>query len=381
MSLSVRLRPQPHARRWPRLLGACVVLAAVAIVIAALVPSGSDKQPFGHLAIAPKSASSDQIDVHRHVDGVVGTNVPAKVYGSEIAALEDRGTDLSGRLISDLSPLPPAAFTAPERSYRAYALGWAARAGGAVAVLRRALVAGDRPAARRDWTVAWSDYLHLGAVYGLFGSLDQAIDGQPGVLPGGTASPHFTGLHRIELGLWTGAPLRALVPYADRLRGSLAQLRHVVPTAPIAPLDYATRAHEILEDAQRDFLSGTDVPWSGQGVAGTAAGLAATNEVVGTLAPLLTGRDNTLVQVDYELRLLGGVLASIRRDHGGTLPALSGLSRSEQERLNGTLAGALGALSQLPGTLETTSLVVIPKLPASAGDADVDASDEGSGSR
>ena len=59
------------------------------------------------------------------------------------------------------------------------------------------------------------------------------------------------------------------------------------PGSQIDPLDYATRAHEILEDAQRDLLSGTDVPWSGAGVLGTAAGVAATDEVIRTLMPLL----------------------------------------------------------------------------------------------
>ncbi|MDQ6777837.1 MAG: hypothetical protein M3071_16860 [Actinomycetota bacterium] len=74
-------------------------------------------------------------------------------------------------------------------------------------------------------------------MYGLFGTLDREIDGMPGSLPGGTASPAFR-------------------------------------------LEYATRAHEILEDAQRDLLTEMDVRWSGEGVLGTAAGLAATNEVV-----------------------------------------------------------------------------------------------------
>ena len=74
-------------------------------------------------------------------------------------------------------------------------------------------------------------------------------------------------------------------------------LRHVLPRIEIDPLNYATRAHEILEDAQRDFLSGVDVRWSGAGVLGTAAGIAATNELIQTLTRLLEGRDNTYVEV------------------------------------------------------------------------------------
>lgn len=57
----------------------------------------------------------------------------------------------------------------------------------------------------------------------------------------------------------------------------------------ITPLEYATRAHEILEDAVRDLLSGAAVPWSGEGVLATAAGVEATEEVISTLRPVLGG--------------------------------------------------------------------------------------------
>ena len=43
-------------------------------------------------------------------------------------------------------------------------------------------------------------------------------------------------------------------------------LRRTVPEVEITPLDYAIRAHEILEDAQRDMLSGAAAPYSGAGV-------------------------------------------------------------------------------------------------------------------
>ena len=79
----------------------------------------------------------------------------------------------------------------------------------------------------------------------------------------------------------------------------------------ITPLEYATRSHEIVEDAQRDLLSGMDVPWSRQGVLGTAAGLAATEEVFHTLEPLLSGRENTEGEVRTELQMLSG---GARRD-------------------------------------------------------------------
>jgi high-affinity iron transporter len=148
------------------------------------------------------------------------------------------------------------------------------------------------------------------------------------------------------------------------LQRDAVTLRQVLPSVQITPLDYATRAHEILEDAQRDLLSGMDVQWSGAGVLGTAAGLTATQEVIGTLTPLLQGRDNTLAEVDTWLPQLRAVLSQLRKAHHGTYPSLGQLTTTQHEQLDGTMAGTLAALSLVPGTLETTALPVIPKIPS-----------------
>ena len=166
------------------------------------------------------------------------------------------------------------------------------------------------------------------------------------------------------MGLWSGAGLHALISYDSRLDGALERLRGVVARVQITPLEYATRSHEIVEDAQRDLLSGMDVPWSRQGVLGTAAGLAATEEVFHTLEPLLSGRENTEGEVRTELQMLSGVLAAIRRRHDGRYPSLTELSSYEHEQLNGYTAGALTALQEMPGTLETEARPPVPKLPA-----------------
>ena len=115
----------------------------------------------------------------------------------------------------------------------------------------------------------------------------------------------------------------SLARLATRLQYDVGDLQRVLPGLQVEPLDYATRAHEILEDAQRDLMSGTDVRWSGAGVLGTAAGLAATREVIGTLTPLLQGRDNTLAQVQSWLLRMQQVLDQVRDAHHGNWPALT----------------------------------------------------------
>ena len=187
----------------------------------------------------------------------------------------------------------------------------------------------------------------------------------PHMLPGDGPGSSFSGLHRIEYGLWTGVPPQSLVHWAAQLQRDVVTLRRVLPSVQITPLEYATRSHEILEDAQRDLLSGTDVQWSGAGVLGTAAGLAATQEVIGTLTPLLQGRDNTLGEVQSWLLQLQTELNRLQVAHRGTYPALGQLTPAQHESLDGIVTGTVGALSLVPGTLETTALPVIPKIPSS----------------
>ena len=153
----------------------------------------------------------------------------------------------------------PRAFRARSPPTARYAERWAVTLADAVTALQRAACApATARAAERAWTIAFADYLHLGAVYGL---LPATLNDRPGRPPAVARRPRFTGLHRIELGLWTGAPPRSLVPVAAALSRAVARAsRTTLPADQIDPLDYATRAHEILEDAQRDLMSGTQVP-------------------------------------------------------------------------------------------------------------------------
>jgi high-affinity iron transporter len=276
---------------------------------------------------------------------------------------EGIGNAAGARPVSELVPLPASAFDVPI----ARSLVYAERQLGAMAIDVRRLIGvlatGSRTRSRAVWLSAFGRYLRLGAVYGEFGELDTAIDGTAGGLAGGTSSPHFTGLHRLEFGLWSGQDPRSLVRVARALATNVRRLETAVPSTAVTPLDYATRAHEILEDAQRDFLSGADVPWSGEGVFATDAGVFATEEVLATLRPLLAGRESVIEQVDSGLARLKTVLAEIRGAHAGGWPTLGQLSQLQSERLNGALGFALEELAGVPGDLETRAPSAIPSLP------------------
>jgi high-affinity iron transporter len=232
-----------------------------------------------------------------------------------------------------------------------------------VAALRRAVARGDRRAAESAWRAAYTDYLLLGAAYGALGDLDVAIDGTSGGLARGDKDPHFTGLHRVEYGLWTGKRLSTLRGPSAQLAADVAKLPRKLSFMEISPLDYATRAHEILEDAQRDMLSNKAAPWSGSGLMATDAARRATHVVIGTLATTLSGRGDVLGVVHNAMLELDQAFARVRRDHHGQLPKVSAMTHDEHALITGRLGSALEALSEVPGDLETQLAPVVPSLP------------------
>jgi hypothetical protein len=367
-------RPRRSARVaiW---LGGVALLAIVALVAAAVIPGSHGSSPDDDVAVQAVAAPTSSHTGHPRVTKVFDSSISARSYGTKVAQREN-GYNASGP-VSDLSPLSVSAFEHPVAVYRRYAERWAATLGHAVVPLTVALRAGNRGLARRAWATAFSDYLHLGAVYGLLpGDLNNDLAGMPGEI----GDRHFVGLHRIEMGLWTHEPVTSLAPLGVKLSSAVKRLRVGLPTATVDPqsthvrlvrglvavtvdpLDFTLRIHEILEDAQRDFMSGLDVPWSGAGVLATAAGVAATKELLSTVKPIMAGRGNAYGTSVYWLGRLGRVFNSVRR-RGGSYPTLHQLTPAQLQLIDGTLAGTLTALDQVPGALETKNFTTFAKIP------------------
>lgn len=265
----------------------------------------------------------------------------------------------------DDPPRPAVEFKHPIAVHTAYSVSQLNAMTGQIAQLESALAANDRTAARSAWRNAYACYLRLGAVYleGKAAELDKQIDGTAGGLPGGASNPEFEGLHRIEYGLWSETAPRALLGYARRLDAAVQRLREILPHVAVTPLMYATRAHEILEDAVRDLLSGVAVPWSGEGPFATQAGIEATEEIVATLRHVFTADDQVPHILEIEFATLRSAMASIARAHGGRLPSNTQLTQQQSELLDGALGGTLEALSLLPPALDTEPFVPVTAIP------------------
>lgn len=335
-----------------------VGLALVAFLAAAVIPTPSHRpaaEQSGVVSVAHGSDAAEPVRVHK----VFGSKVSAKQYGTQVSEREN-GVNAQGQYVSDLTPISWRRFLGPIARYKRYAGTWAVKLGQSLDPLTAALRADHRGAAERAWVVSFDDYLHLGAVYGFIPArLDDAL----AEVPSSQGKSKFPGLHMIEKGLWTGRSPRSLVATAAAISHAVVKLRHTIPGMWVGAFNYILRAHEIMEDAQRDLLSGAEVPWSREGVSATAAALVADREVIRTLTPLLAGRDNTLGVVQYWEVHMAAALRKVRRPDG-TYPALGRLSITQHELLAGTLAGTCTALSAVPDTLELRPIPEIPRDPA-----------------
>jgi high-affinity iron transporter len=117
-----------------------------------------------------------------------------------------------------------AELTGPNRAYQAYAAQDLTVTAAAVAALQGDLGRGDLAAARKDWFAAQLGWERVGASYDSFGDAGVAVDGLPDGLPDGVTDPGFTGLHRLEYGLWHGQSAAQLRPAADTLARDIADV-------------------------------------------------------------------------------------------------------------------------------------------------------------
>jgi iron uptake system EfeUOB component EfeO/EfeM len=238
-------------------------------------------------------------------------------------------------------------FRGPTAVYRRHVRATLGAMLGDVARLRSAVAARDLPAARRAWLAADGRYEQIGAAYGAFGAFDAAINGRPAGLPGGERSKDFTGLHRVELALWGRRSTRDAAAFAATLSRDVARLRTHIGRIQIDPLEYALRAHEVLEDTLHLQLSGQASPWSGAALTALRGNLHGTRVVLGSLRALLVRRNPAVVA------LAERALAAIQRelDHAerhGALPRWDQLDQRERERLAALTAAATERLAYVP---------------------------------
>ncbi len=277
----------------------------------------------------------------------VSQPVQVAAAGNAAAASPTRGSPVA------IKPVTAGELAGPNKEYQAYAARQLADLAQAVTRIQADLRRGDMAAAKEDWLTAQLDWERVGASYDSFGNLGLAVDGLPDGLPDGVSDTNFTGLHRLEYGLWHSQSAATLLPVTATLASNVAMVQQNLTSDGLAgdPANLPVRAHEILEDALRDHLSGIDDQGGGAAFAQTYADVDVTTAVLGYLAPLINARQPGLPAIaDSQLDILKGALLATRVN--GQWESLGTASPAAREQVDAAIDAVLETLAAVPDLLE-----------------------------
>jgi high-affinity iron transporter len=252
-----------------------------------------------------------------------------------------------------VKPVTVGDLAGPNKLYQAYAAAQLTDLAAATTAIEADLRHGNLAQAKRDWLTAQLDWERVGASYDSFGDLGLAVDGLPDGLPNGVSDKGFTGLHRIEYGLWHGQPASELLPVAVALDKNVATVRKNLTSDDLAgdPTQLSLRAHEIIEDALRDHLSAVDDEGAGAAYPMTYADTQVDKAVLGYLSGLIGQREPGLVATaDSELATLDAALLATRAD--GQWQSLTAVSLDERQHVDAAMGALLETLASVPNLLE-----------------------------
>jgi iron uptake system EfeUOB component EfeO/EfeM len=219
-------------------------------------------------------------------------------------------------------------------------------------------------AAEAAWLPAHLTWLDLGqddGAYGAFGNLGRSIDGTAAGYPDGTSDPNFTGFHRIEFDLWTNHNLTAAATDAQNLLTFVNQLI-AIPLSSSSELPankngiaaWVLRPHEIIEDANRDTLTGEDEYGSGTALASLTADITADRTILGELAPVIDPVAPHLVgRASYEFQQLTNAINADYTTDGGWV-AIADLPTAQRQQIDADVGLVLETLAPIPDLITST---------------------------
>jgi high-affinity iron transporter len=279
------------------------------------------------------------------------------LMGSQ-AATVSQAVQVTGATASTQAPVAVKPVTAGDLTpandrYQRYAAAQLADLAAQVTTIQSDLRRDDIAKAKQDWLAAQLDWERVGASYDSFGDLGLAVDGLPDGYPDGVNDKDFTGLHRLEYGLWHGQRAAELEQVTAVLAKNVATVRKNLASDDLGgdPTNLPIRAHEILEDALRDHLSGIDDQGGGAGFAQTSADVQVTRAILGYLAPLIDARQPGLVTtLTTELDTLDQTLLATQAN--GAWTSLGAAPQSAREHVDAAIGAELESAASVPDLLE-----------------------------
>jgi len=250
-----------------------------------------------------------------------------------------------------VQPITAAELAGPVAKYEKYVAGQIGVLESQVVNLQSDISQNNEAQAKIDWLAAELTFSGIGGTYGALGPLQDEINGLPFGLEGGVNNPGFVGLHKIEDMLWSGQPTTAIEPFTNDLVQAVNQLHVLWATGPMTPNLLSTRAHEILEDAQRDTLSGNDDFGSESSLARAWAEMQGEQVILNDLHIVIDERSPKLFSTaEADLNSVDRTIQSAKVS--GEWVPLSSITVEQREQIDAAIDQALETLSQIPDLLE-----------------------------
>jgi len=157
----------------------------------------------------------------------------------------------------------------------------------------RAIDAGDMAQAKLRYPQARVYYEHIEPVAEIWGTLDTQIDGRwenPVTVPS-----QFMGFHKIEQLLWSDNTLAGTPKLCAGLVRREQQLNHLVSSAQYSPLEMASGATDLINEAATSKISGEEERYSNTDLPVFQANVDGAMEIVALLRPYLQQKDPSLL--------------------------------------------------------------------------------------
>jgi len=213
----------------------------------------------------------------------------------------------------------------------------------------RAVDRGQLARAQRRYPRARVYYEHIEPVAEIWGGLDTSIDGRwenPV-----TVKSQFTGFHRLEQLMWADGTLTGAPQLCTALVAHEQQLRKLVGQAQYNPLELASGATDLVNEAATAKISGEEERYSGTDFPVLAANIDGAMKIVALLQPYLRHKAPGLVPLIQRrdaavARLLARYQA--RPGYDGTGYAeYSTVTASQRRQLGATVNALAEAMSKM----------------------------------
>jgi iron uptake system component EfeO len=215
--------------------------------------------------------------------------------------------------------------------------------------LSAAIQRGDRAQAQSAWRAANRTWNTMGGAYEAFGDLGDSIAGNAHPFPKGVHDNQWTGLLRIEYGLWHGQPTTSLTKLSGRLKQDLGALGKQLRTTQFQPLDVVLRTHEITEDTLQQTLTGHTDYGAHVELPDALAQLDGTTELLSVLHPILQPRYPQLPELNTWITKSRN---DIRAQGNWTVTPTDGATTAAHRRIDSDIAQLTELLTPIPTMLE-----------------------------